>query len=180
MDNPEIDGLAKLRIANIVMIITAIFALWQLGYFFAELGLGTTNVRGLIGTTNGIIVGSSAIGQAATLMMARGFGELRSLDPRFKIGRTGSIVAFVSFLISSIFLNPLFMGLSYLLIFIGYILLGIGYYRIGKAYSSDVLKVGAILLILIPVIGLILNVIGLHSIIGRVKRAAEARPPWNQ
>ena len=174
--SPEIEGLKKLRTANIIMIIAAITASWLYVLLFSELSLaGLAGVSSIVGTIVAIVASGLTVGQVAMLMMMRGFGDLKSLYPKLGIGRTGSIITYVGFILFIFFfiIAELLAAWAYIISFIGYVLLGIGFYRIGNTYNSGIVKAGGILLIFIPVIGVILNIIGLHGIIGRLTRGSQ-------
>ena len=168
MYSPEIEGLKKLRTANIIMIVAAVMALWLIPLPFIDLAFGLANV----GTIAAMVVFGSTVGQVAMLMMMRGFGDLKSLYPKMEIGVTGSIILYEGLILFVVFftiINIYFLVfIAYIVSFIGSVLLGVGFYRIGKTYGSSLVKVGGILLMFFPVIGVILNVIGLNGIIRRV------------
>ncbi|WP_054849270.1 DUF973 family protein [Vulcanisaeta sp. JCM 14467] len=154
--SPEIEGLKKLRTANIIMIIAAITASWLYVLLFSELSLaGLAGVSSIVGTIVAIVASGLTVGQVAMLMMMRGFGDLKSLYPKLGIGRTGSIITYVGFILFIFFfiIAELLAAWTYIISFIGYVLLGIGFYRIGNTYNSGIVKAGGILFIFIPVIG---------------------------
>lgn len=82
-------------------------------------------------------------------------------------------------------LAPLFASVALLLvgaiiILIGVIMLAIGLYRVGESFTNSPVKVGAIVSIFLGIIGYIILLIGLQSLINRLKGAQnrqEGTPP---
>ncbi len=151
----------------------------------------------------------------STILLFLGFGHLGSVNPRLRTGRTGSLLYIIGLILIILTLfailaavlpslpsiqqgNPppvsnlgallglvaiMFIGL--IIILVGLIMVAIGLYRIGDVFNDTSSKVGGILYFLINFVGAILLVIGISSILDRIrttpgKPSSETETPENQ
>ena len=185
--NVELDGLKALRTGNLLLILAPILiTIGEIGGVLGLLsgfsGYGLASIGGGVAGAVLAIVGY-LLALGAIYMFMKGFGQLREVDPEFKIGRTGAsvvlaavvisflaeILVLVGFLTASavLFAGPILAVIGIFLFIIGIILTAIGFYRVGSKYDEGLVKVGGILLIFGPLafIGAILNYVGLGSVI---------------
>ncbi|AGB04890.1 Protein of unknown function (DUF973) [Aciduliprofundum sp. MAR08-339] len=126
-----------------------------------------------------------------------GFDLMEKILPDISLGKTGSILLIFSIfvypsLLSVFIIGPAFpdpLGPIMVLFFIagtlgvvgliGFIMVLIGIYRIGDHYNSTIIKVGAILMIFIGIVGAILLFIGFKDLENnpRGKKAIVLPPP---
>lgn len=156
-------------------------------------------------------VASSAILFISAILLYIGFGHLRQVNPRLGTGRTGALIYIIGLflvLIGALVVfatvlpllsqianggTPTFSNISGLLgavallligailLIIGIIMVAIGLFRIGSTFNDTVTKVGGILYIFLNIIGAILLLIGLSSIMNKIRStpamSSEPEPP---
>lgn len=138
----------------------------------------------------------------SSILLYMGFGRLTAVNSRLRTGRTGSLLYIVGLLLVLISIfgllasllpllsqissgNPAAVSTLYgligllvlvfigaILALIGVIMIAIGLYRIGDIFNDTSSKVGGILYFLINIVGAILMVIGISSIINKIRGAS--------
>ena len=152
---------------------------------------GTPNVAGIIVYLVVLAIGL-ALGIVGLLFMRSGFKILQKSNERYSIGTTGTLVEIIGAIIVGVAIVFLIAGVASagsittmghqagaalnilgaiillvvggITVFVGAILAMIGFFRVGEAYRSDTIKVGAILYLIITIVGVILLFIGLWDI----------------
>lgn len=124
-----------------------------------------------------------------------GFDLMEKTLPNVSLGKTGSILLIFSIFVYpslfSLFLIPsAFSGFGGFLMavfyvagaigiigLVGFIMVLIGIYRIGEHYDSTIIKLGAILMIFIGIIGAILLFLGFRDLERNPRKKAVVLPP---
>ncbi len=127
----------------------------------------------------GILVIVAGVGVVLALvsiiLLFRGFRMLKAKSAGIGIGATGILLEIVGVVLGGILSSLSSLGaggvyaligiIGYIIAFIGAIIVLVGFWRIGSAYDSTLLKVGAVLYLLISIVGVILLYIGLGDAI---------------
>ncbi|WP_236749101.1 DUF973 family protein [Acidianus manzaensis] len=207
MQNPELDGLRKLRSGILFLIISPFLA--GIGFLMLSLfglaALAGASSGGAVGAAAGfitdIIAGGilillgSILGIVGVLRIKGGFDILKSIGRDVGIGGTGGTLYLVGLIITvigaliviTVVGIPVGLPLYYLglvIALIGDILIGVGIYKVGDAYNEGTTKIGGILAAipfdLISFIGYIISYIGIGKIINMVSSGTYVANPSYQ
>jgi len=187
----ESEGINKLRTGSLILVLASILII--VAFFVLLLSLiavaqSITSASSITSSIIGILVAFIIVeiigdigGIIGMLNVRKGFGILKSLGRDVGIGYTGATLAFVAIGLSILGLLLTFVGgealtiVSNIIEFVSNVLIGIGFYKLGEIYNESTIKIGGILVIIIPFIGYILTYTGL----GKVNTMAMPPTPPN-
>lgn len=169
----------NLNNTNIQQVFTQIASM-EIGYF--EESIILTSIVGVINIIGLIILRSGFNILSKTVSNEIGIGNIGIIVyivsyPLIVIGLLLNLFGFLSVNFVEILASLPALFIAIILLIVGSILVGVGIYRVGREYSTNIVKVGGILIaIVIPAfIGSILSYIGLRNVKPITERAREVQ-----